>query len=291
MNLHGALVSVGLPVRNGARTLEPAIKSVLAQDHEHLELVISDNASTDATEELCRDLANSDRRIVYHRHAENVGLLNNLVHVIGMSRGTFFRMLGDDDELAPRYVSRCLEPFADDRRLILVTSQIRYTNSDGSSYTRSYLGRALRSDDRLERFKEFLNLPEGMVLDPLYGLMRRTAVAAIRRRNMFREDELFAAKLALLGPWGHVAEVLAYRYMDSALPRVALARRLGVPVWQAYVATALQASELLRVIRHSELTPWQRWRARAAVARMYTRRHRRTLVRRGNRLRALLTAR
>jgi hypothetical protein len=208
-----------------------------------------------------------------------------------MSRGTFFRLLGDDDELAPRYVSRCLEPFADDSRLILVTSQIEYTTPDGSSFTRSYDGSAFKSDDCLERFKAFLNLPEGMVLDPLYGLMRRPPVAGIRRRNMFREDEVFAAKLALLGPWGHVPEVLARRYIDFRRSRTVLARRLGVPSWQAYVATALQCRELLRVIRQSELTTGQQWRARAAVAHMYTQRHRRSFVRRGNKLRALVAAR
>jgi glycosyltransferase involved in cell wall biosynthesis len=291
MERHGALVSIGIPVRNGARTLERAIKSVLAQDHEQLELVISDNASTDATDELCRDLASGDRRIVYHRHAQNVGLLNNFVHAIGMSRGTFFRWLGDDDQIAPRYISRCLQPFADDNRLVLVTSQIQYTNPDGSSFTRSYHGSAMRSDDRLERFTAFLDLPEGMVLDPLYALVRRSPVAAIRRRNMLREDEVFAAKLALLGPWGHVPEILGHRHINAAIPRTALARRLGVPPWKAYVATAFQCTELLRVIGRSQLTRPQRWRARAAIARMYTQRHGRSLARRRNKILELLSAR
>jgi glycosyltransferase involved in cell wall biosynthesis len=71
------LISVCLPVRNGASRLESVVRSVLTQDHENLELVISDNASVDATEELCRDLAAEDKRIVYVRQPENIGLLNN----------------------------------------------------------------------------------------------------------------------------------------------------------------------------------------------------------------------
>ena len=72
-------VSVGLPVRNGAQTLRRVISSVLEQDHEYLELVICDNASTDGTEDICREVANRDSRIVYHRHAHNIGILNNIV--------------------------------------------------------------------------------------------------------------------------------------------------------------------------------------------------------------------
>ena len=82
-----ALVSIGLPVRNGADRLEEVVWSVLAQEHDHLELVICDNASTDDTEEVSRALAKADSRIVYHRHPENVGLLNNFVSAIRLAKG------------------------------------------------------------------------------------------------------------------------------------------------------------------------------------------------------------
>src|SRR5262245_55907722 len=91
------LVSVGLPVRNGAQTLRAVVSSVLTQDHELLELVICDNASTDGTEELCRELARGDKRIVYHRQPRNIGILNNFTYTMRLARGTFFRWLGDSD--------------------------------------------------------------------------------------------------------------------------------------------------------------------------------------------------
>ncbi len=126
---------------------------MLAQDHERLELVISDNASTDGTEELCRDLARADRRIVYYRQAENVGLLNNFIHAIRLANGTFFRWVGDDDWLAPRCVSRSLEAFAEDDRLLLVTTQIAYTDPDGVTADPRIPGHraAVRRPDRAVR--------------------------------------------------------------------------------------------------------------------------------------------
>ena len=56
-------VSVGLPVRDGEAFLTQTLEFLLAQDHDDLEVVISDNASTDATEDICRGTARLDSRV------------------------------------------------------------------------------------------------------------------------------------------------------------------------------------------------------------------------------------
>ncbi|MEV0830797.1 glycosyltransferase family 2 protein [Nonomuraea rubra] len=286
------LVSVALPVRNGADRLEAVVGSVLAQDHPHLELVISDNASTDATEELCRDLAAGDPRIVYHRHPRNIGLLGNFMHAARISRGAYVRWIGDDDRLEPHCVSAALAAFAADERLILVTNQVAYSGPEGE-VTVPYTGTELGSDDPVTRFAEMLRLlnESPYLIDPLYGLLRRGPATGIPRRNMLREDEVFAAKLALAGPWAHVPEVLSHR--NWRLERIGrVARRLDVPSWQSRLANTLQCRELLRWVRDAELTPAltgeQRRRARSEVMRMYARRQRRTLAHRSRKLLSLV---
>jgi glycosyltransferase involved in cell wall biosynthesis len=284
-----SLVSIGLPVRNGAERIERVVKSVLEQDHERLQLVISDNASTDGTEELCRDLVKADSRITYHRHPENVGLFNNFVGTMRLAEGEFFRWVSDDDWLEPACVSRSLQVFGKDDRLILVTAQISYTGDDGVTQTVAYDGTRLRSDDPVERFTEMLRMlnESHLLIDPLYGLFRRAPAAAIPRRNMLREDEVFATKLALAGPWGHVPEVLAHRNWKHESPTV-LAHRLDVPDWQARFATTLQCREMLRWLRDAQsvpaLTDEQRRRARAAVLGMWLRRQQRVATRRSRKL-------
>ncbi|MEU9835224.1 glycosyltransferase family 2 protein [Streptosporangium sp. NPDC048047] len=281
----GTLVSVGLPVRNGAARLEGVVRSVLAQDHPDIELVICDNASTDGTEEICRELARADDRIVYHRQPENVGLLNNFIGAGRLARGEFLRWVGDDDRLEPGCVSRSLRAFAEDERLILVTTQVAYTDPDGTTRTGVYEGTGLRSDDPVERFAEMLRLlnESHLLIDPLYGLMRRSVAVGIPRRNMLREDEVFAAKLALAGPWGHVPELLAHRNWKHERMGT-IARRLDVPPWQARFSSTLQYRELLRWLDRSGLTDDRLRRARAAVHRMYARRQRVVAARRGRRL-------
>ncbi|MBB5891119.1 glycosyltransferase family 2 protein [Kutzneria kofuensis] len=280
------LVSVGLPVYNGVERIEAVARSVLAQDHADIELVISDNASTDGTEELCRSLAAEDSRVVYHRNPVNVGLLNNFVGVIRLGRGEFFRWVGDDDWLAPNCVSRGLDAFAEDPRLILVTSQVDYTGPDGVTATAPYDGTALRSDDPVVRLTEMLRLlnESHLIIDPLYGMVRREPVAPIERRNMLREDEVYATKLALAGPWGHVPEVLAKRNWKHESPSI-LARRLDVPKWQAHFATTLQCREMTRWVRQCDfLTEDQRRRALLEIGKMYARRQQIVATRRARKL-------
>ncbi|MEV0144994.1 MULTISPECIES: glycosyltransferase family 2 protein [unclassified Nonomuraea] len=289
MAFDDTLVSVGLPVHNGAARVEKAITSVLAQDHRAIELVICDNASTDRTEEVCRDWAATDPRIVYHRQPENIGQLRNFSDAIRRSRGEFYRWAGDDNWLAPNYVSRCLEVFARDERLLLVTTQQAYTGPDGTTRTAPYTGTGYLSDDPVDRFAESLRMlnEDPFAMDPLYALMRRTRVMAVDRGPvLLREDEIFAARMALAGPWGHVPEVLAGR--DWEAQRMAdIARKLGTPAWHVRVSTLLQCRELLRALGEVGLSPAQRRRGRALVARMYVRRHGTAAVRRGRRLAGL----
>ncbi len=291
-------VSVGLPVRNAGTRVAGVIRSVLAQDHPNLELVISDNGSTDDTEDVCRELAETDSRIVYHRQPQNIGLLNNFIFVMRAATGTYFRWIGDDDRLEPDFASRCVKVFAEDPRLILVTTGISYTTPDGAVQTGGYPGAALGSDDPVDRFVEMLRLlnTSHLMTDPLYAMMRRDVVAAIPRRNILHEDEVFATKLALAGPWSHVPEVLAHRHwVDDPVP--VLGRRLGVPMWQWRMRNGLQAIETLRWLRqaertgHLELTIEQRRRARAAVYRWYLTRQSKLVRRRSRKLIRMATSR
>ncbi|WP_432986484.1 glycosyltransferase family 2 protein [Dactylosporangium sp. CA-233914] len=286
-SLSDVLVSVCLPVRNGASRLPAVTRSVLEQDHTNLELVISDNASTDDTEQVVRALAAEDPRIVYHRQSENVGLLNNFVSAMHRATGTYLRWIGDDDAMEPNCISRSLRAFAEDPRLILVTCAADFHGDDGVVRTAEYHGAALRSDDPLERLAEMLRLLNDsyLLMDPLYGVMRRDAIRPIPRRNMLREDQVYSTKLALAGPWGHVNEVLYRRGFQRDERRQELARRLGVPAWTARAANTLQAREMLRWVNEgADLSPEQRRRARAAVRKWYLDRQQLILARRGRRL-------
>jgi glycosyltransferase involved in cell wall biosynthesis len=271
------LVSIALPVYNGGPGLARVIESVLAQSHSHLELVISDNASTDETQEICRGFARSDRRVVYQRQATNIGLLNNYGSAAARSSGAYVRWIGDDDSLEPEYVERTLDAFAEDERRVVVTTQMAYA---GTPVYTDYDPTAMASSNPVVRLSAMLRLLTSgfAVLDPLYSVMRRD-LAVLPRRNILREDEVFAVRLAMAGPWGHVRAPLARRHR-SEVSSAHLVQLLDVPGWHRHAIDALQCRELLDWIARSSLDPQQRRRARAEVLRMYARR-KRNKVRRG----------
>src|SRR6185437_3413175 len=86
------LVTVAVPVYNGERFLRQCLDSLLSQTYRDFVLVISDNASTDRTQEICESYANADARVRYHRNAVNVGLYGNFNLLLGLVRTPYVKL-------------------------------------------------------------------------------------------------------------------------------------------------------------------------------------------------------
>lgn len=109
--MSGPLVTIGIPTYNRADGyLREALADALAQDYEQLEIVVSDNASSDATPELVRGTA--DPRVRYLRHERNIGGNANFNACLAAARGEYFLLLHDDDRLDPDFVSACMRAVA-----------------------------------------------------------------------------------------------------------------------------------------------------------------------------------
>ena len=105
MNSSKPRVSIGLPVRNGARYLGEAVDSLLRQTYTDFELIISDNASTDQTEAICRAYVARDPRVRYYRSSQDVGLANNYNYLFIRARGEYFKWAAADDVHEPDYLA------------------------------------------------------------------------------------------------------------------------------------------------------------------------------------------
>jgi glycosyltransferase involved in cell wall biosynthesis len=103
------LVSIGIPVYNGESFLARAIQSILDQEYPNLEILISDNASTDGTEKICREFLEKDQRIRYHRFDKNRGATANFRKTFEMAKGTYFKWAAHDDILGKSYISKCVD--------------------------------------------------------------------------------------------------------------------------------------------------------------------------------------
>lgn len=87
--------SIVIPTYNRSKNLVIAIKSVLRQNFNDYEIIISDNASTDDTEKICKSFKN--KRIKYFKNTTNIGISRNIYKVIKFAYGNYVFLLGDDD--------------------------------------------------------------------------------------------------------------------------------------------------------------------------------------------------
>ena len=126
------LVSIGLPVYNGEAYLEEALRCFLDQTVDDLEIVVSDDASTDRTAEISQDLAAKDGRIRYFPGVEQRGASRNFNRVFACSRGRYFRWAAHDDLCAPTYLERCLEALESGSDVVMAHSAAAYIDSSGA---------------------------------------------------------------------------------------------------------------------------------------------------------------
>ena len=101
-------VSIGIPVFNGAKTLTKTIEAAINQDYTNLEIIISDNNSTDETQSIAENFQKKDSRIKYIRQEKNYGMTANFSKVFEYATGDFFMWAAHDDQHDPTFISKCL---------------------------------------------------------------------------------------------------------------------------------------------------------------------------------------
>ena len=114
--------SIGLPVYNGERHIGEALEALLGQTYEDFELIVSDNASTDGTSDICLRYARQDSRVRYIRQEHNIGLVPNHRFVLQHARGELFKSAAHDDLYARDLLQRCVQALDDDPRAVLAHS-------------------------------------------------------------------------------------------------------------------------------------------------------------------------
>lgn len=133
MNDVAPRLSIGVPVYNGARFLRATLDSILAQTFTDFELIICDNASTDATESICREYASRDSRIRYFRNAKNLGPAPNYNLCFTHARGELFKWAAADDLIAPTFLERCIEKLDADPSMVSVYTRTLLIDESGNT--------------------------------------------------------------------------------------------------------------------------------------------------------------
>lgn len=129
-----AKVSICIPVYNAAPFIKATIESVLSQDYENLEVLVSDNHSEDGTFDILQELARADRRIVLWRNDSNIGGNPNWNKVLFRASGDYVKLLCADDLLLPGSVSRMVEVLDAHENVALVSSPRYLVDEQGKRF-------------------------------------------------------------------------------------------------------------------------------------------------------------
>jgi glycosyltransferase involved in cell wall biosynthesis len=191
-------ISLTLPVFNGERYLAQAIRSILDQSYRAFELIISDNASTDATEAICRSFETQDRRIRYVRQPRNIGASPNFNICYALASGEYFKWAAHDDYLEPEYLAECVEALDANPDAVLCQSLVRLIDDqDRLIEIHRPIEPASASPRPSERFAARIRNPR--CLD-IWGLIRTKALRdSVLIGSYIGMDRALLLELALRG--------------------------------------------------------------------------------------------
>ena len=202
-------MSVGIPTYNRRPLLERAVRSVLAQDHGEIELIVSDDASPD--DSAAAMTAIGDPRLRFTRHPVNLGHAANYDWVLRQARGEYFMWLADDDWLDPSYVRRCLAALRGDPATILVCGLARYYVGDVHEVDERPIDLLdERPGARLLRYFARVNMNGA-----LFGLARREDWLRRGFPDVAGGDWLVVAELAGRGKLRTLRDVHVHRSMTG----------------------------------------------------------------------------
>lgn len=247
------LVTVGMPTYNRPALLQRALDSIRAQTYRHLDIVVSDNASSDP--EVARLIANislADSRVRHFVQEMNIGPSENFIFVLRQAKGSFFMWAADDDEWHPAFIEKLLSPLISNPRsgLSFCDFDVRYPNGslcrDYGSFPEAY--RQFLQVDGASRVTHYaLQAPERGKANLIYGLFRREALIDASVTKFFNStawgaDMLFVCDV--LSRW-------SFNLVEERLYTV------GVPLPVSGTAVHASASEPQR-------NPIRKWRLMAS---------------------------
>jgi glycosyltransferase involved in cell wall biosynthesis len=281
-------VSIALPVYNGEEFVGGAIESLLAQTFSDFELAIVDNASTDGSSAICRDLAARDRRVRYHLNPRNIGGGPNWNRAFELATpAPYFKWAAHDDLHAPTFLAKCVAALDADPAAVLAFTKAEFVDRAGKSIASRKLTLPLASPDARTRFEALL--PSYDCLE-IFGVIRR---AALQRRPATRpvmglhmdSDGVLLAGLSLRGHFIEVPEPLFFNRRhatqagtkydrdhrawsvwwnpENAHRRIFPVWRRHLELWRAFLEAPLAPRDRLRC--GLALARWTRWRRRRLV--------------------------
>jgi glycosyltransferase involved in cell wall biosynthesis len=204
------LVSIGLPVYNGELFLSSALDSLLAQSYKNIEIIISDNKSTDTTKKIILTYHHKDKRIKYYAQKSNTGALKNFNFVLNKAKGKYFFWAAMDDFWDKNFIKLLLKPMLLDNNIVISTSDYILYSSNNKKIYRLSIPNKLNS---YQGMLLFLNHPY-LISVFMYSIFKTDSIRKfgihVDRRPIFEgsSDTMTITNILLQGSLAYTAKIL-----------------------------------------------------------------------------------
>lgn len=244
------LATIGIPTYNRGSLLQQALQSAVSQDYPNLEIVISDNCSTDNTAEVCKLFCSRYPNIIYFKQDSNRGNTANFNTVLKLAKGNFFMWLGDDDWIDTNYIRECVETLMANPDASIVAGQAKYYGrSDRFLYTGIIMNIASISPKK--RVSEYFSTVKHNGI--FYGVIPKDLIAKEILKNEMGGDLLLMASLAFKGKMYTLMSCSVHRRRGGESSNSkALTKSMSLP-WLDYYFPRLSVAK--NVFRHIIYSP------------------------------------
>mgnify|MGYP000860375097 CR=1 FL=1 len=266
MNDYLPVVSIGMPVYNGADRMRRALDSILAQDFNEFELFISDNGSTDGTLGICEEYAARDSRITYYQRDRNYGISDNFDFSASRATGKYFMWVHDDDQWEPNFIATLVRELESDPQAGLVMCGIQRLREDASLHD---IIRFTGTDDPGNL--NYLSLAQKVAAGWRNKKHYHLFMFSLFRTKLFmganpylsydvpHPDRIFMCQFALATKWRYIDEVLYGRTIHQQPHTERLSedkqnQMINSDNW-GYTKTTVALGKYLM---HSGVIPWHR---------------------------------
>ena len=165
------LVSIGLPVYNGEDYIDEALQSLLDQTYENIEIIVSDNCSTDQTEHKVKKIAQKDNRIFFYKNKKNYGASYNFNLTVKLSKGSYFKWASHDDVCDQKFIESCMDVLEqDDSAVLAYTDEIDIDDQGNFIRERPYQLNGFH-ESPVSRLRSLFKCERGS--PPIFGVFKK----------------------------------------------------------------------------------------------------------------------
>lgn len=203
------LVTVGIPVFNGEKSILAALESISNQSYKNIEIIVSDNCSTDRTAFVVNNYAKENPNVKLIIQENNVGLTNNFNYLASQAQGKYFMWAAHDDTRDPTYIAKCVSKLERSDKYGLCAPRAKVKSNNGEkAIWQSCLPKELQSTSEVKRFKSAVREFPAVAM---YGVYRTSQIRQTSLLpNIVGSDLLFIQDLVLACAFVEIEEYLFF---------------------------------------------------------------------------------